>query len=736
MQQKACILLILWLPFSFSISKQTINNSTIALPGCPTKCGNVSVPYPFGIGLDAGCSIGPWYDINCSKSFNPPKPFLSRTNGEIIDISETKIRVKSSGIAYRCYNQTGGITRKFPTLYGIDETSPFSFSNENKFIVVGCDDVSFMTKVATGNLISSCAAICSQSSDLSDGSCSGIGCCQNSLPKGVKNYITSLRSYGNHTNVSSFNLCGYSFLGEHGRYRFHPSDVSDSNFEHRIVETVPMILDWVIGNQTCAEAQKSSLFACQENSICVDSDTGLGGYHCNCSKGYKGNPYLRPGCQDINECENNPCHPYGICTNTLGGYKCSCQHGYFGDGSKFGSGCIGQRSNKASVLTVTYWLYKVVKKRRKCNRKQKYFKRNGGLLLQQQISTKEGHVEKTRLFTAKELSKATDQFNESRILDKGGQGTVYKGMLSDGRTVAVKKSKLVGENRLDEFINEVLILSQINHRNVVVLLGCCLETEVPLLVYEFIANRSLFDHIHDPSAEFPMTWDMRLKIAVEVAGALAYLHYSTSTPIYHRDIKSSNILLDENYRPKVSDFGISRSIAVDKTHFTTLVKGTFGYLDPEYFRSSQFTDKSDVYSFGVVLIELLSGQKPIVSSDTEDERSLAACFLMFMEQNCLHKFFDPIILEHDKDEDIIAVATLAYRCLNLNGKKRPTMKEVSMELENIKLSKGQAIVQSNTQVISTEVGSVSLLYLNSTWTSGDRESTVPSETNPLLHYTV
>ncbi|CAA2982426.1 wall-associated receptor kinase 2-like [Olea europaea subsp. europaea] len=131
-----------------------------------------------------------------------------------------------------------------------------------------------MAKVATDNLISSCAAICSKSSDLSDGSCSGIGCCQNSIPKGLKNYINFLNSYGNHTKVSSFNRCGYSFLGEQGRYRFHPSDVSDSNFEHRIVETVPM-----------------------ENSICVDSDTGLGGYHCNCSKGYKGNSYLRPGCQ-------------------------------------------------------------------------------------------------------------------------------------------------------------------------------------------------------------------------------------------------------------------------------------------------------------------------------------------------------------------------------------------------------------------------------------------------------
>ena len=157
------------------------------------------------------------------------------------------------------------------------------------------------------------------------------------------------------------------------------------------------------------------------------------------------------------------------------------------------------------------------------------------------------------------------------FLVKEDKALFINGMLIYGKIVAIKKSKVIDEGKLEEFINGVVILSQINHRNVVKILGCCLETEVPLLVYEFNPNGTLSQYLHDQNEEFPTTWDMRLRIATEVARTLLYLHSAASTPIYHQDIKTTNILLDNKYRTKVADFGTSRSIVVDQTHLTTVV---------------------------------------------------------------------------------------------------------------------------------------------------------------------
>ncbi|KAL4321148.1 wall-associated receptor kinase-like 1 [Arachis hypogaea] len=189
---------------------------------------------------------------------------------------------------------------------------------------------------------------------------------------------------------------------------------------------------------------------------------------------------------------------------------------------------------------------------------------------------------------------------------------------------------------------------------------------------------------------------MRLRIASEIAGALFYLHSAASQPIYHRDVKSTNILLDGKYRAKVADFGASRMISIEDTHITTVVQGTFGYLDPEYFHTSQLTEKSDVYSFGVVLLELLTGQKPLSFLGSNEAKSLASYFVLFMEKDRMFDIIDDRVIKEGEKEHIIAVANLAYRCLELNGKSRPTMKEVTRELDEIwKLERKSNNAQQN-----------------------------------------
>nr|XP_048322910.1 wall-associated receptor kinase 3-like [Ziziphus jujuba var. spinosa] len=352
--------------------------------------------------------------------------------------------------------------------------------------------------------------------------------------------------------------------------------------------------------------------------------------------------------------------------------------------------------------------------------KRKFFEQNGGLILRERFS----NLETARIFTAEELKRATNNYDENRVLGEGGYGKVYKGILPDSQEVAIKKSKIGDETQTAQFINELMILLQINHRNVVKLLGCCLETEVPLLVYQFIANGTFFHHIHKKGKASVLPWKLRLKIASETAGALAYLHSATSTPIIHRDVKTSNILLDENHTAKVADFGASKLIPQDQNQLTTFVQGTLGYLDPEYFHTSQLTEKSDVYSYGVVLAELLTSKEVVSFNRPEGERNLAMFFVSAIEEDCLLHVLDGDIVDEENVEEVKKVANLTKMCLSVKGEERPTMKEVANELEGLvnldkhPWGKVDLCGEENEYLL----GSTSNTYENSSGKSGFRSS--------------
>ncbi|XP_077215970.1 wall-associated receptor kinase 5-like [Tasmannia lanceolata] len=336
------------------------------------------------------------------------------------------------------------------------------------------------------------------------------------------------------------------------------------------------------------------------------------------------------------------------------------------------------------LLISSSWIHLGLRKRKLIKLKEQFFQQNRGLLLQEQISSHESVTNTAKIFTGEELRRATDNYDQNRIIGRGGYEKVYKGILSDHRIVAIKKSRATDGIQIEQFINENSILLQITHRNVVKLLGCCLETEVPLLVYEFIYNGTLFHHVHDKGRASSISWENRLRIASEAAGALAYLHSATSLPIIHKDVKSTNILLDENYTAKVSDFGASKLIPLDYSEITTLVEGTLGYFDPEYFQTSQLTEKSDVYSFGVVLLELLTGEQPVSSDRSEKERNLAMYFISSMKENRLFEILEKRVVDEGRIEQIYAVADLAKRCLRMRGEEWPTMKEVVVELDGLR----------------------------------------------------
>ncbi|KAG7589152.1 Wall-associated receptor kinase C-terminal [Arabidopsis suecica] len=289
-----------------------------------------------------------------------------------------------------------------------------------------------------------------------------------------------------------------------------------------------------------------------------------------------------------------------------------------------------------------------------------------------------------QVFSYEELEEATENF--SRELGDGGFGTVYYGVLKDGRAVAVKRLYERSLKRVEQFKNEIEILKSLKHPNLVILYGCTSRhSRELLLVYEYISNGTLAEHLHGNRAEArPLCWSTRLNIAIETASALYYLHKSE---IIHRDVKTTNILLDDNYQVKVADFGLSRLFPMDQTHISTAPQGTPGYVDPEYYQCYSLNEKSDVYSFGVVLSELISSKEAVDITRHRHDINLANMAVSKIQNNALHELVDSS-LGFDSDPEVrrkmMSVAELAFRCLQQEREVRPSMDEIVEILRGVK----------------------------------------------------
>ncbi|XP_023545817.1 cysteine-rich receptor-like protein kinase 2 [Cucurbita pepo subsp. pepo] len=277
------------------------------------------------------------------------------------------------------------------------------------------------------------------------------------------------------------------------------------------------------------------------------------------------------------------------------------------------------------------------------------------------------------------LEKATGSFAEANKLGQGGFGTVYKGVLSDGREIAVKRLFFNNKHRAADFYNEVNIISSVEHKNLVRLLGCSCSGPESLLVYEFLANRSLDRFIFDGERGKSLNWEKRFEIIVGTVEGLAYLHENSKNKIIHRDIKASNILLDSRLRAKIADFGLARSFEEDVSHISTAIAGTLGYLAPEYLAHGQLTEKADVYSFGVVLLETVTGRQNSRSKASDYLESIVLIAWKHFQAGTMERIYDPnLMVEGDGSmkEEILRVVQIGLLCTQESASLRPTMSKV------------------------------------------------------------
>ncbi|KAJ0540957.1 putative protein kinase RLK-Pelle-CrRLK1L-1 family [Helianthus annuus] len=287
-------------------------------------------------------------------------------------------------------------------------------------------------------------------------------------------------------------------------------------------------------------------------------------------------------------------------------------------------------------------------------------------------------------FSLEDIQSATNNFDDTLVIGHGGFGKVYKGCVHTDKTsqvVAVKRLDSMSNQGVPEFRAEIEMLSKLRHRHLVSLIGFCDDNKEMILVYEYMPHGTLYDHLHKDRT--PLSWVQRVKIAMGAARGLDYLHTGTLHGVIHRDVKSSNILLDENWEAMISDFGLSKIGSTNQlvSYVDASVKGTFGYLDPEYFYTNKLTRKTDVYAFGVVLFELLSGRLPVDERNVEEEYSLVRWAQKCVRERKIDQMVDSNIKGTISTKCLRRFTKIAYRCVHGAPKERPTMTEVVASLQ-------------------------------------------------------
>ncbi|XP_060959243.1 wall-associated receptor kinase-like 20 [Cannabis sativa] len=607
-----------------------IIDSATSIEQCP-NCGNKTVPYPLSTTSTCGDQS---YKIRCQTgtlifdTLNNSYPITS-----ISASAQRLVIAPSQLLPSTCV--TSDISRQGIQL---NSSLPFNVTSSNTIMYLNCSD-----SLLRSPLNCSSSSLCNTFLNSSDGggfaTCRdrSLMCCTFRAGGSSNSYMIRVRESGCSAYTSFVNLNPTLPVGRW----------PDPGLE----------IQWVSPREPVCGGQSDCAVDGGKSTCGPDATSDGGVNRCFCNTGLVWDPIQglctkNVTCQDLDGCRNSKR------TALIAGLT-----------SGIGGALI--------VATIVAILYK--RHRRIKEAQDRLTKEREDIL---NASGAGGRAAK--VFTGREIKRATNNFSKDRLLGSGGYGDVYKGFLLDGTTVAIKCAKLGNTKGTDQILNEVRILCQVNHRNLVRLLGCCVELEQPIMVYEYIENGTLLDHLREKREN--LTWTNRLRVAHDTAEGLSYLHFSAVPPIYHRDVKSSNILLDYKMSAKVSDFGLSRLAHTDMSHVSTCAQGTLGYLDPEYYRNYQLTDKSDVYSFGVVLLELLTSQKAIDFTRESDDVNLAVYVQRMVGEERLMDVVDPILKEGTTDlerDTMKALGFLAVGCLEERRQNRPSMKEVAEEIDYI-----------------------------------------------------